>query len=436
MPDEFVSTILDGYPDITVVPFSSFENTTAPQREMSARGREITEGSLSRAGVIEDLDPLLRESVKSLIRERAELDLPAVEGLLETLDTINERYRVILFTASEDSTALASVAAIWAQKRNLRSVLVSHGTALIDPFTVNAHFRTDVMAVFGQRGAEGYIDLGVPPARIVATGNPAWDRYANLVKKRDEIRENLAEKYGLDPGVPLVTFATTWNGGLTASETSDLWVSGVRAFVNACEQLAGLGVKFQAVVKDRRWNKDVGGIWLQEIVDAHQGSSVSYTYATDDTENFVIASDVTVGVSSNFTIESMIAGTPSINLMGHLRVPYPPPFDEASGVECVEPSDLAATIQRLLEDEDFREERLAQTAAAVSYYNLGGRDGRSAIRLGRLLSKTAEPTSVAGWWLTRVTSRGFWSPRKVYRAALHPLRTWKWITKERPFTRA
>jgi hypothetical protein len=331
------------------------------------------------------------DRLRPVVERAATAELPAAVQLLDSLDAARSRFEITLFVTSEDVTPIGRLAAAWASEHDVPSLHIAHSIALADPYTVHARLTTDVLAVYGERGAEGYLDLGIEPERIVVTGNPGWDEYAALAGRRLELRARLDERYGLDPALPLVVFGTTSSGHQTALEPrADPNPASLAAFVAACEELAAQGFPVNAVVKDRPSNKRTGeAAW--EAVLSSTSATQRYVRTSEDTQSFAAAADVLVAVDSNYLVEAMLMGTPAVNLVSESLTVLGPTFEEETGVVEAEPDQLAAALRRLVTDDDFRAARLAQTADRIGYYHHGGADGQAGRRVGELMVRLALP---------------------------------------------
>lgn len=379
-----------------------------------------------------EVDDSHRDSLRLTIEKRIASDVHPVVQLLDCLATIQQVNELVLYVTSEDVTTFGRAAAVWAAAHGVPSLQVAHSLALVDPYTVHAHLLTDKVAVYGERGAEGYLDLGIDRHRIVVTGNPAWDRYAHRQGQREQIREDLVQRYDLDATLPLVVFGTTWSGRFSASDTGNSYAATLRDFVAACEELAEAGTLINAVIKDRPANERFGRRALDDAIAQVPLVRQRYTHATGDTERFAAGADVLVAVDSNYLVEAMLVGTPVINLVGSSAVPMAAPFEEASGVVEAEPDQLAARIRELIEDPEYRRARLAQIASRIAYYNLGAADGQSACRVGHLMADMARnepapepPRSFlirAGRHGIRVVRRVLGRPLRYTRAIVRRLR--------------
>lgn len=310
--------------------------------------------------------------------------------LVEALETANERFDIELAVLSEDMTRHCRTLVEWAARRGIPSLHLIHGAVLMNPYTVHKALNADVLAVFGARGGQAYMDQGLPPERIRLTGNPAWDVYpAGLLEKRNELRVGMAAKYGWDSAAPLLIFGTTWTAYFTAASQANIYEDTVRAFLQAGKALIGLGLKPVLVIKDRPPNANFGLETTNRLAAELGLNFGEYFYITEDTEALVVAADALVAVDSNILIEAMMAGVPAINILNELGLRMGPSFNAESGILEVPPEELAETLVAVLTDASLREQLRQRMAARVTDYNIGV-DGKAGEQVAQLMLEMAQ----------------------------------------------
>ncbi|MBB5016864.1 GT2 family glycosyltransferase/2-polyprenyl-3-methyl-5-hydroxy-6-metoxy-1,4-benzoquinol methylase [Chitinivorax tropicus] len=289
--------------------------------------------------------------------------------LLAALDKANHLFDIRLLLLNEDVTAAGRITVAWGKAHGVPSLLVQHGVQLSTAYTVHGTLFADVAAVFGGRGIEAYLDVGVAPERMFITGNPAWDAYPAWIEQRDSLRKQLCEKHGQDVDRPIVLFGTTWAANLSAMVDEAIYGETLRAFIRALPPLMAGGLRPQFVIKDRAANAHFGVERYQQIALEEGVDPAWLTYTTLDTEAWVVASDVVVAVDSNLTVEAMIAGTPAINLMNETGMLLGPSFDAETGVLEVEADELMQALAEVLTSESLRLGLRQQMAARLPHYN-------------------------------------------------------------------
>ncbi|MEO4048347.1 glycosyltransferase [Pseudomonas sp. CAU 1711] len=331
-----------------------------------------------------------KQRLRPLIERRLQQDLPSALGLLEACERAREQFQIELLVVSEDVMLMGKTVSLWARQQRIPSLQLAHSIALHEPYTVHSALHTDVLAVYGERGLEGYRDLGIDPARLHVTGNPAWDGYAQLRGQRGQACAVLRNKHQMQSEVPLVVFGTTWAANLTAHCNESIYGDSLLAFIAACENLRQAGLQFYAVIKDRPSNQHFGAQRCIELLHELGASDELYFYTAEDTQLWAVAADVLVAVDSNYSVEAMLAGTATINLLNIGGMLLGPSFEAESGVVEAEARDLAAAIHRLLTDDAFRGRQLEAMRLRAPYYNLGV-DGHAAQRVAKLMLELAGP---------------------------------------------
>lgn len=369
-----------------------------PEARINALRAEAAEKAQSTARVVEDADwstfcvagGCSAKRLRSVLTQ----DLPArlFESMLliEALDAARERHAVELLVVNEDLMQAAKTAVLWARNAQIPSLHLSHSAILGQPYTVHHQFNADCMAVFGSRGQAGYLDMGIAPDRMPATGNPAWDAYADLAPRRAEVRHWVFDKYQLQADAPLLVFGTTWAANLTAFADPDIYDRTVRAFLRSCRQLRQSGRRVHCVIKDRASNLGFGRERVGAIARSEGLEPDDYLYTVEDMEALTLAADLLISVDSNLSIEAMLAGTPALNLWdatGWLLGPF---FAAEDGVLQVHPDRLADILAQLLDAPALREALLSSLQSRVADFN-AGHDGKAAQRVAELMAGLALP---------------------------------------------
>jgi GT2 family glycosyltransferase/SAM-dependent methyltransferase len=314
--------------------------------------------------------------------------------MTEALDQAAARYHVELALVNEDLMLAGRMICEWARARGVPSLHLAHGAALVNPYTVHAALHADRMAVFGERGGEGYRDIGIAPVRLAVTGNPAWDVYAGLKQQRPQIRDIIYKKYHLKPDAPLVVFGTTWAAFFNAGSYAEVYKDTLAAFLVACRVLLDAGRELNILIKDRPSNDLTKQEIVSKLAEEIGIAADQYVYTRDDTQLLVIAADAMVSIDSNLSVEAMLVGTPAINIMTELGLRMGPSFDAESGILESTPSELPVVLDLVLTDADLRAGLAELMSLKAPYYNVAV-DGSAAERVAQLMVNMARPASVA-----------------------------------------
>lgn len=328
------------------------------------------------------------DALAKVIGARLDAELPLLITLLHGLELAQQSHQLCLMIANEDVMPVSKVAIHWARTQGIPSLHLSHGLALVDPYTVHAQLVADIHAVYGQRGLEGYLDCGVPPERMRITGNPAWDKFFKLAGERQLHEADLRRRHGLREGEPIVVFGTTWSGYLTAHGDEGLFGKTLAAFIDACEMLHQAGVLINPIIKDRPPNYHFGERRFKELLADRGVDPRRYLYLVEDGPLWAACADVLVAVDSNYCVEAMLCGTPAISLQHPAHAALGPSYGADAGVLSVEAGELGEAIRRLLQDVPFRERQQMLAAQARPYFNVGT-DGLASSRVAKLMGEMA-----------------------------------------------
>jgi GT2 family glycosyltransferase/2-polyprenyl-3-methyl-5-hydroxy-6-metoxy-1,4-benzoquinol methylase len=333
---------------------------------------------------------LLTSELDDVVNENLAASLADAMIMVEALDRAAEQLHIELALVNEDLMRVGRIVCDWARVRGVPSLHLAHGLALATPYTVHAALHADRLAVFGERGGEGYRDIGIDPARLAVTGNPAWDVYAGLKLEKPRVREAVYAKYFLKKSAPLLMFGATWAAFLNAGSYAAIYEETLAAFLSACRALIDAGKSINIVIKDRPSNIDHGRQTATRVATEAGLSPWQYVYTQDDTSLLVTAADVLVSLDSNLSVEAMLAETPAINLMHELGQRMGPSFDAESGILEATPDDLPMLLDLLLDDAELRAGLVELMTLKVPQYNVSV-DGSASERVAQLMQTMASP---------------------------------------------
>lgn len=336
--------------------------------------------------------PLSEHSLAALLSQVAAAQLPTLLRLMAAMDEAQKRFDLRLIVLNEDMTPPPRALVAWGRARGVPSVQLSHGVELFQPYTVHADLQADITAVFGERGVEGYADIGLDLSSLRITGNPAWDDYAELRHRRREIREAVAAEHGLSPHLPIVVFGTTWSANLTAHSDEGIHGRTLHMFLSAAQALVRSGLSAQFVVKDRPGAPAAAQQKIPALFADYGLPSASARYVAGEAMPWVVGSDVVISMQSNLSLEAMMVGTPAVDLLNEVGMWLGPCFAADSGVMEAEASSLADTLQAILGDAKLRARQRQRLAQAAPRHNIGV-DGQATERFIALL-ETLLPTGL------------------------------------------
>jgi len=127
---------------------------------------------------------------------------------------------------------------------------------------------SDRVFVWGERSRDHLVRNGVPPEKVLMSGNPKFDSaFSHYLPRRREIRAELERLHGLEPGRPIVTYLSSGllsTPELTESASFDLLRSFLRALTGgAAGARANVVVKLHPTSDSptlyRKWIEGLGG---------------------------------------------------------------------------------------------------------------------------------------------------------------------------------
>ncbi|MGZ3519747.1 MAG: hypothetical protein ACXVAG_01960 [Vulcanimicrobiaceae bacterium] len=290
---------------------------------------------------------------------------------LDWMELLHEREGVAGVLLYESEAPFGKSIALWAKQKDIPVFVLSHGANLNRPYTIIKDMCADYVLVFGERGAERYLEAGFPRDRIFVTGNPAWDRIPRLATEREQIRSEIYRNLGVEPDLPLITFGTTWTAKLTALEDATLYERTLRSFLTACKALRERGERFMIVVKDRPPNAEFGAALTHRI--GEEIGLTDFRHATGDLARLLAASSVFVGYDTSSFVESMMLDVPAVNIWAPSSWFIAPALDRDDGIPMVRYENanaLAGVLGTLLTNTDARAELVAAMKRRLPRFNV------------------------------------------------------------------
>jgi hypothetical protein len=260
--------------------------------------------------------------------------------------------------------------------------------SLVNPYTVHATLTADIFALSGVRAMEGCLDAGMPRNRLRITGSPAWDGYARAREIREKWLGGLRSSYSLNKG-PIVVFATTWFGGLTARNSFNELLVIYKGFVRTIKRIKQSRKEWNCVIKDRPGGgyDNINRSMLIKLAANEGLGADDYIYVNDNASMaWVACSDAIVAVDSNILVEAMHVGVPAINVQNMAGLIMGPSFDSESGILEATPDNLYEILEEVIEDSCYRRYLAKRMKKSVYRYNAGA-DGSSANKVVKLIEE-------------------------------------------------
>lgn len=221
------------------------------------------------------------------------------------------------------------------------------------------------------------------PSRIVLVGRPEWDRFYQQALMT---REEACRIIGLDPSRRVVGFAGSWAHRLTTVDLDWLLREAFRDFLIGIRQLEGEPPP-QVIVRPHPAHAVLGNYgppWHQALAE-----EVGVPILVPDVaaETFLAASDLIVGLDSNFLIMALLARKVALSIAWQQQgVGTRSGYDGLPGIATCrrDRRSIAAALERCLLDEEYRRRLAAGRDETLKALNFG-HDGRATERVVALI---------------------------------------------------
>ena len=306
-------------------------------------------------------------------------------AMIDSLEALRARAPIQAVLANETGLHESRTAVLWARAHSIPSYVISNRSNLGEPATVTRKMLADLVCVFGERSTHPYLDMGVPQDRIAVTGNPAWDHYASVLERRGHYRSQTFAQLKLRSGAPLLVFATTWNGHLSALQEAAIYEQTMRAFIRGVVALRAGGGAFNVVIKDFPERIKAGRPIVARF--AREEGLDDYTYPEGDEPLYLCAADLLVGYDATVFVEAMMAGVPAVNLWCPSSWLTGPAMDQRDGIPLVLHDDtdgLAAIMRRLLIDPNAKQRQILRQGQRFAHFHATA-DGKSSERCANII---------------------------------------------------
>jgi len=315
----------------------------------------------------------LAGAIRATLHERVRSAI----GIVDALQQCHDREGIAALLLSETYTSGCKAAALWAGAAGVPRFMLMHGANINQTGAPSVGARADWIMTYGDRAFGSHFDDGVDRAKLVATGNPAWDYFHELPPpgQRSLYREGLAAVCGFRPELPTVLFATTWRARVTSLEDQGKVADPARCFLRACKSLEAEGLPFNACIKGRVSNNEAELAELRGIVLQEGAPRCAMLPPASDMAYALLGCDVLVACDSNASIEATLLGIPTINIWALGSWLMGPAFDAGDAIEQVrydQPAALADRLRSMLLDERIRSVAAKRALDRVGLFNVSG----------------------------------------------------------------
>lgn len=147
---------------------------------------------------------------------------------------------------------------------------------------------SDVIFVWGERSRDHIIKNGVPPEKVVISGNPKFDRvYSDYLPRREAARGFFQNKYGLTTDLPVVTYLSP--GIFSTPEiTPERGLELFKCFCQCCQLPVNMVVKlhpyqdnielFKSWIRDVNVSQNIPLLQMEDLFDVLTITDIAVTY--------------------------------------------------------------------------------------------------------------------------------------------------------------
>ena len=247
--------------------------------------------------------------------------------------------------------------------------------------------EADMIAAQGDRARAVCIDEGMAPDRVVVTGNPDWDRYAETAQPAE--RNRACAKLGLDPARPIVGYAATFTHAFSAASARfpHYHSKTTQAVIDAFVQLQQRHTDWQFVLRPHPGDTRPAEETLQ---CAREASLVHAALSTNTAYDFLTPLDVLLCTHSNIGVEGLILGVPVINVA--IDAIGGPVFEEGYGplfreddpvLHARKVEDIAPAVESALLQTTVKEDLSQRRSTVLDEFNFAN-DGKATERVCNL----------------------------------------------------
>lgn len=305
---------------------------------------------------------------------------------IEAFQLLCAREPIGLVLVRDDNAHPGKALVLAARQMGIPSLHVMHGT-LWAP-TTDSTINADVVAAFGPWTRDWYLSNGNDATRIAITGNPVWDGYldAPMLEQAPAVRRQLR----LDPGLPVVMYATTIKG-LNRAADFTYWDWPHQHYAQAVRALGRLHRRRPIQLLVKLHPRDDPAAVPDYIRLAEQaGLPVRVIRDGWADPRHIAAADLLVCSDSTIGIEAMLLNRPVVSLQ--LGQPFPLHlYDDQDGVVVVrDRTELAGAFETALFDDATQAllaERRIESVYRFNYLN----DGRAGERVAQLVESLLDP---------------------------------------------
>lgn len=321
--------------------------------------------------------------IKQLLLDRYPLAISIIEGLEEA----KKNYQILLFITNNEAFIHERIILEWCHVNQIPTLHVNHGLILNTQYGAYSQLAADYLSTTCENELD-FIEETLdyqPGPEIRLNGMPSWDKYRLLrVPGR---AEHFRNNHAIPDGARIITFfPTIRNNTYVAKDKNkkDPHLEGIRNFISNIADFCKNNTDFIFFIKDRPGNEKFISEEVALLVQRHGIPAHQVRYVFDHAEPYVAFSDVTLATKSTIAGESVLCGTPHINIIESLGQALA--FDYDCNILHLHVSELSEFFEEVATNPS----KLTELSASQSETNLltgPSRDFCSSLRVARLMGE-------------------------------------------------
>lgn len=322
------------------------------------------------------------KEIKELLIDRSPLALSIIEGLEEA----KKSHEILFFVTTNEAFIHERIMLEWCRVNEIPTLHVNHGLILNTQYGAYFQLAADYLSTTCKNELdfiEETLDYQSGP-QIRFNGMPAWDKY-RLLQSPGQAALFCATHNIPDEAKVITFFPTIRNTTYIADKNKkDPHLEGIRSFIESIADFCNKYPNFVFFIKDRPGHEKFMSEQVDILIKKYGINPNQLRYVFDFAEPYVAFSDLTLATKSTISGESVVCGTPHVNIVDSLW--HVVAFDFDCNILHLHASELGAFFEEIAE----HPERLDALAASQSQTDLltgPSRDFCSSLRVARLMAE-------------------------------------------------
>lgn len=279
-----------------------------------------------------------------------------ITTIFEGLNLLNKKLNIKALLINQEYMIHEATLVQWALANNIPIIHLCHGALMVRGVGAVRHYLSNHLTLISKHCANTLEDMNTGQGKHHFTSMVNWDIYRNLeitdiFKVRDEL--NIPED------ALIISFYTTFSESFTSTSDQLIYENTLNAFMEAAAKITQETTKpLFFIAKDRP-----NGTAFSKQQAHHKAKKLglenNFAYIFERPEKIVVLSDINISPTSSISIESMVMGKATVNLITRPAFLTGITFAANSGVVQCDINGLYASLKEIIEDEAKREELIS-----------------------------------------------------------------------------